>query len=218
MKPLLTVLLLLTSLALPAARPAGPEPVEGVDYVRIEAGAWDPRPGRIEVVEIFGYTCPHCAHFEPRLRQWHRRQGKDVDLVPVPVAFGGTSDAWARVYFASVRLGVAGRTHPAVFEALHERGSLPRNPTPQELSDFFAGFGIEPERFRATLADPEVQSHIDKARTWLRQTGLEGTPTLVVNGRWRVAGRSFEDTLRTTEWLIARERAAARAAASQTSR
>ena len=63
MKPLLTVLLLLTSLALPAARAAGPEPVEGVDYVRIEAGAWDPRPGRIEVVEIFGYTCRHCAHF-----------------------------------------------------------------------------------------------------------------------------------------------------------
>jgi len=63
MKPLLTGLLLLFLARVPAAPAATPELQEGVDYVRIEAGPLDPRAGRIEVAEVFAYTCPHCASF-----------------------------------------------------------------------------------------------------------------------------------------------------------
>jgi len=33
-----------------------------------------------------------------------------------------------------------------------------------------------------------------------------GTPTLVINGKYRVLGRSYEDMLRIADALIARER------------
>lgn len=209
MKPLLTGLLLILLAWVPGARAAAPDLREGVDYERIEAGAWAPRAGRVEVAEVFAYTCPHCAHFEPQLQEWKRRQAADVDLVPVPVAYGGRGDVWARVYFAARQLGVGARSHPALFEAIHERGSLPRNPTAQELGDFFAGFGVDSARLRAALADPAVEAEVTRAGSWIREVGLEGTPTLLVNGRYRVRGRDFADMLRITDALVARERAAA---------
>lgn len=214
MKYLLAALLTLLMSWAPAAGAA--ELREGQDYVRVEAGAWAPRAGRIEVAEVFAYTCPHCASFEPYLQQWKRRLPADVDVVPVPAAFGGgPTEAWARAFLASQRLGVAARSHPALFQALHERRTLPRNPTPAELGEFFKAYGVDPERFRATMASPEVNAQLERIPDWLRAIGLEGTPTLVVNGRYRVRGRDFDDALRIAEALIVRERAAAR---TQTSR
>ncbi|WP_447729072.1 thiol:disulfide interchange protein DsbA/DsbL [Pseudoxanthomonas suwonensis] len=215
MKSLLAGMLVLLLAWVPGAA-AATQPQEGTDYVRIEAAPWAPRQGRIEVAEVFAYTCPHCAHFEPMLREWKRRQGKDVDLVPVPAAWNGPTEAWARTYYALLELGLSERAHPALFQALHETGSLPRNPTPQELGDFLKRFGVDQERLREALADPGVAAQVRRAGEWIRDIGLEGTPTLVVNGRYRVRGRDFEDSLRIADALIARERAAARA--PQTSR
>jgi thiol:disulfide interchange protein DsbA len=40
------------------------------------------------------------------------------------------------------------------------------------------------------------------------RSGIEGTPTIVVDGKWRVRGRTLADILRITDALVARERAA----------
>ncbi len=213
MKSLLTGLLFATLAWLPAAH-AAQAPVAGQDYVEIAITPWAAKPGRIEVAEVFGYTCPHCADFEPQLRAWKARQDKDVDVVPVPGAFGGIWDTWARAYFAADSLGAAARTHQPVFDAIHVRGLLPRNPTAQELATFYAGYGIDPERFRAALADARVQAQMQRAAAWARDSGLRGTPTLIVNGRYRVQAGNFDDMLRITDWLVARERAAGTATAT----
>jgi len=39
------------------------------------------------------------------------------------------------------------------------------------------------------------------------RSGVEGTPTLIINGRYRVMGRRLEDILVIADQLIARERA-----------
>ena len=38
-------------------------------------------------------------------------------------------------------------------------------------------------------------------------SGVEGTPTVIVDGKYRVLGKSYEDVLRITDALIAQERA-----------
>ena len=209
MKPLLTGLLLAALAWLPGPAAAAPEPQAGVDYVEIAGGQpWAAKPGRQEVVEVFGYSCPHCAQLEPLLAEWKARLPRDVDFVPVPAAFGGAWDGWARAYFAAGRLGLVARTHRDVFDAVHASGTLPRNPTAQELAAFYAGYGVSAEAFREALAAPEVDAELRRAAAFARASGLEGTPTLIVNGRYRVLGHSFEDLLRTTDWLLARERRA----------
>ena len=79
---LLLSLLALLPLALSAA-PAATDLQEGRDYERIaQPGPFQPLAGRIEVVEVFGYTCSHCAHFEPQLVAWVAKLPKDVRFTP----------------------------------------------------------------------------------------------------------------------------------------
>ena len=209
MKAFVTALLLALAW-LPGAALAQSTPQAGRDYVEIPGGqAWAARPGRIEVAELFGYTCPHCAHFEPLLAQWKQRQGEDVDLALVPAVYGGAWDVWARAFFAASDLGLLPRSHEAVFAAIHRDGRLPRNPSAQELGTFFSSYGVDGDRFRAAMADPKVDARMDRAREFAIASGAEGTPTLVVNGRYRVTAASLEDALRITDWLVARERSRA---------
>lgn len=208
---LLFAALLMPALALAAGRsaaPRGPAPVEGTDFVRIEGGApYAPGTGTIEVAEVFGYTCPACARFEPLLAAWKAKLPADVRVRYVPAPFGGPWVPYARAYFAGEALGVTAQAHPRVFRALHDAGELPRNPTADELAAFHAGLGVPPERFRDAYAAPAVDTQLARARAFIERSGVEGTPALVVNGRYRVIGTSYEDMLRIAEHLIARERA-----------
>ncbi|GHA78512.1 thiol:disulfide interchange protein DsbA/DsbL [Cognatilysobacter bugurensis] len=208
----LLVALLMPTLALGAGKPAaprGPAPVEGTDYVRIEGGApYAPAPGTIEVAEVFGYTCPACAQFESLLNAWKAKLPVDVRVRYVPAPFGGPWIPYARAYFAGEALGVSARTHPRVFRALHESGELPRNPTADELAAFYAGLGVPAARFNAAYAAPSVDAQLARARTFIERSGVEGTPALVINGKYRVIGTSYQDMLRIAEHLVARERAA----------
>ena len=185
-------------------------PVAGVDYVEIPGGKpFAPLKGKVEVVEVFGYTCIHCAHFEPQLAAWKKRQPAHVRFTPVPAAFGGYWMPYARAYYAAQQLGVLGKTHEAMFKALHEQGSLPiQNASNQEIAAFYARYGANPKVFAATMDSPAVEAQLQRSRQFVQAAGIEGTPTLVVNGKYRVTARTLDDALRITDYLVAREHAA----------
>ena len=203
---LMLLLLALSPLAVMAA-PAAPL-VEGTDYtVLATPGTFAPAAGKIEVVEVFGYTCPHCAHFEPSLEAWAKKLPKDVRFTPVPAAFGGPWDSFARAYYAAEEVGVAKRSHADMFKALHVDGSLPmQNISPDELATFYSQYGVEPARYIAALKSEAVDKKLDTARDFAKRTGIPGTPSIIVNGKYLVTGKTFEDQLRIASALIARER------------
>lgn len=200
----LTALLLSTLLA--TAHAAAP-PREGVDFAAIEGGRpYATPPGVVEVAEVFGYTCPACARFEAPLAGFKRTLPKGARFVAVPAALGGHWLPYARAYFAAQALGVAERSHAAMFRALHEDGTLPMSrPSAEELAGFYTAFGVPPARFVQAFNARTVDAQIDRTREWLMGTGLTGTPTLVVAGKWRVAVGSPEQMLRTARWLVDRE-------------
>jgi len=191
-----------------AAAPAG-EPVAGVDYIEIPGGEpFGSAPGQIEVVEVFGYTCSHCAHFEPLVSAWAAKLPADVSFVLVPAPFGGYWIPYARAFYAAQSLGLVERTHTDVFRALHETQSLPiMRATPAEIAGFYAGYGADPEQFAAAMASANTETRLGRAHDFIRRSGVEGTPTLIVAGRYRVLGDSFADRLRIADALVARERA-----------
>ena len=44
------------------------KPENGVEYVTLDKPVnTDVPPGKIEVIEFFWYSCPHCNAFEPKL-------------------------------------------------------------------------------------------------------------------------------------------------------
>ncbi len=206
---LLLSLLVMLPLAACAATPANAPLVEGKDYERIaKSGPFQPLAGKIEVVEVFGYTCPHCAHFEPQLEAWAAKLPADVRFTPVPAAFGGVWDAWALAYYAADEVGVAKRSHAAVFKALHEDGSLPmQNVSADELANFYTAYGVSADRYKQALRGDAVQKRVAEARAFAQRTQVPGTPAIIINGQYLVRGNSFEDQLRVASKLISEARA-----------
>lgn len=203
------LLLILLPLAACAADKKAP-PVEGEDYVLIDGGQpYAPLAGKVEVAEVFGYTCPHCAHFEPTLEAWTAKQPAYVRVTPVPAAFGGFWDAFARAYFAADTLGVAKRSHRAMFDAIHEKHTVPtQNVAPEELAAFYVAYGVPQQRFIDTLKSAAVEDKVKAAREFATRAKIPGTPALVVNGRYLITARDYTDMLRVANYLIAREHAA----------
>ncbi len=210
-RPTLRLMLAALFSLLPMLAPAAdaPAPKEGVDYEVIPDGKpFAPVKGKVEVAEVFSYACVHCAHFEPILQAWKRKQGPAVQLVQVPAALSSSWIPYARAYYAAELGGVLAKTHAAVFDALHKDGTLPlHNPSVDELVTFYAGYGVDRARFNTLLRGPEVDTRLEKARAFAIASGVRGTPSLVVNGKYRVTGgQSYDDVLRIADWLVARER------------
>lgn len=184
-------------------------PVEGEDYTLIDGGQpYAPLAGKVEVVEVFGYTCPHCAHFEPTLEAWAAKQPSYVRFTPVPAAFGGFWDAFARAYFTADILGVAKRSHRAMFDAIHEKQSVPtQNVSPDELAVFYADYGVPQQRFVDTFKSAAVDARLKAAREFALRSKLPGTPALIVNGRYLIGARDYPQMLKIADYLIAREHA-----------
>ena len=205
--PRLLLMLLATAPLLAWAAPAA-APVEGQDYELIaEPGPFAPLAGKIEVVEIFGYTCPHCAHFEPQLAAWAAKLPADVRFTPVPAAFGGYWDSYARAFYAAEQVGVLKRSHADVFKALHEQRSLPaQNVSPDELATFYSQYGVQPQRYIEALRSQQVDDKVKNARAFAMRVKVTGTPMLIINGKYLVKGKTFDDNLRIADALLARER------------
>ncbi|GAB6197033.1 thiol:disulfide interchange protein DsbA/DsbL [Lysobacter xanthus] len=192
--------------------PAADGLVPGRDYVEIKGGApLEAKAGTIEVAEAFGYTCPHCAHFEPMLAEWRAKQPADVRFVPVPAPFGGWWQPFAKAYYAAESLGIADETHAAVFDAIHVSKTLPAPPaiaTDAQIAAFYAKHGADAAEFAKRMASPEIQQKVSRANDFLNRSGADATPMLIVAGRYRVLGATPTDALRIVDTLVARERAA----------
>lgn len=202
------LLLAVSGLASAAPRTA---PVEGRDFEVIDGGApYEATPGKVEVAEVFGYPCPHCAHFEPVLEAWVTKLPAQARFVAVPADFRDDWVPYARAYFAAQALGVAQRTHAAMYAALHDQQTLPlSDAAPEEIATFYQRYGIAPARFVAAYNAPSVDAQMKHAREFVIRSGVEGTPTLIVAGRYRVTSDSRDAQLATARWLVDREIAAA---------
>ena len=134
-----------------AGAPTGPAPVAGTDYVELANGQpYAPLNGQVEVVEVFGYTCPHCAQFEPLITAWKRKQPADVRVTPVPAAFGGYWETYARAFFAAETLGVLEKSHEQMFNAIHVARQLGLDATPEQIGKFYEQYGVDATTFANT--------------------------------------------------------------------
>ncbi|MDQ3270385.1 MAG: thiol:disulfide interchange protein DsbA/DsbL [Pseudomonadota bacterium] len=201
----------------PIVPPTGPAPVAGTDYVEIPGGQPYTPGEKIEVVEVFGYTCPACASFEPLANAWKARLPADVEFEPVAAPFGGFWNTYAKAFYTAQSMGLIDKTHDAMFRAIHVERSLPVQPAPsdEQIAQFYVKFGADPKAFQSTMASFATNAKLRRAQQFLETSGVDSTPTMVVNGKYRVTGRGFDEILRITDHLIARERAASGTPAAQ---
>lgn len=217
--PLLLAASALLTLPAFAQAPAGKAPAAsgelyqaGRDYFQIEPAQPTNSGDKIEVLEIFGYSCVHCANLAPQLSTWKKTLPDDVKLDYMPAVFGGAWTVFGRAYYAAQTMGVLEKTHDPLFAALHtEKRKIA---SLDDLGNWYAEHGVDKAQFLATMDSFAVNGKIAHAQETVPLYGVEGTPSMIVNGKYRVVSPregGFTKMLEITDWLIAKERAAKKA-------
>ncbi|MBU3739831.1 MAG: thiol:disulfide interchange protein DsbA/DsbL [Rhodoferax sp.] len=187
----------------------GKPPVAGTDYQVLEQrAAVEAAPGRIEVVEFFWYSCPHCNAFEPRLNDWIGRLPKDVAMRRVPVAFRDDFVPQQRLHYALEAMGLLPRLHGLVFAAIHaEKLRLAKG---DEIADWVARQGVDKAKFVEQYNSFSVNTKATRATQLQNAYKVEGVPALGVAGRFYTDGSmagSMDRALQVVDFLLAQVRA-----------
>ena len=181
----------------------------GKTYVELSNPVAVAVPGKVEVVELFWYGCPHCYSFEPVINPWAEKLPSDVNFVRIPAMFGGPWDAHGQMFLTLEAMGVENKVHSAVFNAIQKERK--RLTDKNEMADFLATQGVDKAKFLATFNSFAVKGQVQKAKELAKKYEISGVPTMVVNGKYRfdlgTAGGP-EQALSVADQLIAKERAA----------
>jgi thiol:disulfide interchange protein DsbA len=186
---LLAGLFVVASVTAGAADPAPVTTWEaGKNYFLIEPPQPTATGNKVEVLEVFSYACPHCAHFQPYAEQIRQALPDYAVFGYMPAIFRPDWEPYARAFYTAQSLGILDQTHQALFDALH-RDHLPLRSI-DDLATFYAQHGADKARFLAASGSFEVESKVSRAREMVKAYGVDGTPTVVVNGKYRITGQS----------------------------
>jgi protein dithiol oxidoreductase (disulfide-forming) len=197
---------LLLACACTASNSSEPAPyTDGDAYVTLPAPYQRySKDGKVEVVEVFSYACIHCAEFSPLAEKLRKQLPPGVTFKLVAAPF---SDEWlpfARAYYAAKQLGVVGRTHVQLFDAKYNQ-HYPIN-TLDELADFYAREGVNRADFMRIATSPEATAQIKSDLALIQKWGVDGTPTIVVDGKYRSNNvHTYDELVALTQWLVKRE-------------
>ncbi len=184
-------------------------PKEGTDYVKLAQPAPVEAPaGKIEVVEFFWYSCPHCAAFEPVLAEWVKRLPADVAFRRVPIAFQSSYTPQQQLYYALEAMGLLDTLHTRVFAAIHgERQNLVK---PDAIADWIVKQGVDKAKFLSHFNSFSTSTKANRARQLMTAYMVEGVPAMGVAGRFYTDGslaKSTDRALTISDFLVAEVRA-----------
>jgi protein dithiol oxidoreductase (disulfide-forming) len=197
------------AMAAPVARAQGARTYkEGADYLSLEKRAsTEAGAGKIEVVEFFWYSCPHCNQFEPTLEAWIKKLPKDVVMRRAPVAFRPDFEPQQRLYFAIEAMDMVDKLHAKVFYAIHvEKQQLN---TPSAIFAWVEKQGVDKAKFEATFNSFSVATKSRKATQLQNEFQVDGVPALGIAGRFYTSGsmaQTMARALEVTDYLVAEVR------------
>lgn len=180
--------------------------VEGQHYFPIRPPQPTASGEKVEVVELFSYLCIHCANLEPAVKDWKQRLPAHAAFSHMPAIFNDTLAMYGRAFYAAEALGILEASHQPLFDAIHRERRQFRSL--EELAGFYAQFGVTEQQFLDAARSFAVETKLRRAREMGMRYGIDGTPTFVVNGKWRVtvgSAGSVEAFFELIDELIARE-------------
>jgi len=163
---------------------------------------------KVEVVEIFLYTCPHCYAFEPHLKRWLQTLPKDLDFSQVPAVFGERGILLAKAHYAAEALGILEPVHQALYQAIHDQNRDMNSE--QVLMRLFAQFKVSEADFRNTFNSFSVDTKVRRAKLLTTNYGISGVPSIVINGKYRLSSGQaggYAKMFEVINYLIQKERA-----------
>lgn len=182
---------------------------EGLHYFEI-AGAPATLQQPLQLEEAFSYLCSHCNTFDPHIDAWKQRKPDNVEFRRIPVVFGRASwELYARGFVTAEMLGVGDEAHAAMMDRLWKDKEMMRSM--EEIAEFYSQYGVEADKFMGAARSFAVDARLKRDQQLIQSYGITGTPSLVLGGKYRVAGNaavpSFDVMLDVVDFLIERESA-----------
>ena len=197
--------------------------VEGQNYFTIDPAQQTSVPrGKIEVAEVFSYACPFCAQFNPLVQQLKKSLPANAQLVYVPASFIPAEDwpMFQRAACTAEALGILDKTHDAMFDAVWKTGELAISdptthrlksplPTIEDAARFYNRIsGVAVDKFLETARSFAVDVQMRHYDRLIRAYQIDSTPSLVVNGKYRITGQSaggMPQMIEVAKYLVAKE-------------
>jgi thiol:disulfide interchange protein DsbA len=179
-----------------------PDYLEGIHYAELATPVSTGDSSTVQVHVFFWYPCNPCDVFEPLLQQWAQSLPDNVTLVRTPTVWAPQMRFHARVYYTAQALGLLDQVHNALFQAF--QGEMPEITNAAELQAFFANYDVSATRFDTVFNSPGVDSQVERAVQSSLEFDVQATPSLFVDGRYRVGGLpgGHAEMLRVTDYLI----------------
>ena len=202
-----------SALTLPVANPAMAQArqfKEGKDFKRLDKPvAPDAPAGKVDVIEFFWYSCPHCNAFEPTLDAWVKAAPKDLSIRRVPVAFNASFVPQQKLYYTLEGMGKLDALHAKVFRAVHvEKAKLAKD---DEILAWVTQQGVDVAKFKEVYGSFSVANQVRRASQLQDAYGVEGVPSMGVAGKYYTDGTmagSMQTVLQVVEYLAATARKA----------
>ncbi|MGA9335013.1 MAG: thiol:disulfide interchange protein DsbA/DsbL [Rudaea sp.] len=194
----------------------------GTNYFVIDPPQPTHSGDKIEVTEVFSYGCPACNASYPFVDALKKALPANAVMDYVPASFNPSED-WVvlqRAYYTAKALGVAEKSHDAMFDAIwktHELATYDQTtgrpkqdlPTIEDVAKFYAKYGVKPATFIATAKSFSINTKMKQADAYIKACGVDQTPTIVVNGKYRLttpsAGGSWAKAQELVLYLINKE-------------
>ncbi len=220
---LAAALIFVASSSLAEQAHAAPQWAEGIHYFRISPSQpTSVGEGKVEVTEVLSYGCPACNQFLPVVKRLESSLPPNAELTRVPASFNPAQQwpMFQRAYYAARALNVSEETHVPMFNAVWTTGELAvvdrrtrrlRNPPPtiEDVAKFCArNSDVTEEQFLAAAESFQVAMEMKRADHWIRACGIDRTPSIVVNGKYRLHVESAggpDELIELVNWLVAQE-------------
>lgn len=211
---------------LPGVGSAQQQWAEGKHYFPIRPAQRTSVPaGKIEVAEAFSYGCPACYSFNPLAKQIQGTLPANAVFVYEHASFNA-GESWPlfqRAYLTAQALGVDKKAHDAMFDAIWKTGELAVSdqrtgrlkdpqPTMEQVAKFYARTtGVKEDQFLGAAKSFGVETAIQRTEAWLRGARIDSTPTIVINGKYRLTVQSaggVNEMFALINYLVAKESSA----------
>lgn len=161
----------------------------GVNYQPlVPSQSTDVAPGKVEVMEVFWFACPHCYALEPHVLAWLKKKPAYVEFVRVPVIWGSMHTAHARLYYTLEALGRDDLFEKA-FSAAQQVQSTPlAGPTDadtlRQQQAFAVQNGISADDYAKAFNSFSVNANMARAQEITQRFKVDHVPFFIINGKY----------------------------------
>ena len=176
----------------------------GRDYTELKKPQSVASASKVEVLAFFSYHCSHCATLDPALQAWKAKLPADVDFRQVQIVWDKEMAPLAQL-FATVQLLKLERLHTPIFTAMIQEKQNLRDD--KVLAAWLKTQNVDVKLFMETYRSFSVTNQASRAAQITRDYAIDGTPTIVVGGRYVVPSTAPARVIEVTNALIAKVRA-----------